>query len=75
MGVLYSLSIKNIFYDKMDLRLFYFRVTILFITAIKKAILRDNPLKILQIPYTRSKSKQTTLVEGKTILPTVVNDN
>ena len=26
--VLYSFSIKNIFYDKMDLRLFYFRVTI-----------------------------------------------
>ena len=28
MGVLHSFSIKNIFYDKMDLRLFYFRVTI-----------------------------------------------
>ena len=27
MGVLHSFSIKNIFYDKMDLRLFYFRVT------------------------------------------------
>ena len=24
MGVLHSFSIKNIFYDKMDLRLFYF---------------------------------------------------
>ena len=28
MSVLHSFSIKNIFYDKMDLRLFYFRVTI-----------------------------------------------
>ena len=28
MGVLHSFSIKNIFYDKMDLRLFYFHVTI-----------------------------------------------
>ena len=28
MGVLHSFSIKNIFYDKMDLRLFDFRVTI-----------------------------------------------
>ena len=27
MGALHSFSIKNIFYDKMDLRLFYFRVT------------------------------------------------
>ena len=27
-GVLHSLAIKNIFYDKMNLRLFYFRVTI-----------------------------------------------
>ena len=27
MGVLHSFSIKNIFYDKMDLRLFYFHVT------------------------------------------------
>ena len=28
MGVLYSFSIKNTFYDKMDLRLFYFDVAI-----------------------------------------------
>ena len=28
MCVLHSFSIKNIFYDKMDLRLFYFNVTI-----------------------------------------------
>ena len=28
MGVLHSFSIKNIFYDKMDLRLFYFHVKI-----------------------------------------------
>ena len=28
MGVLHSFFIKNIFYDKMDLRLFYFHVTI-----------------------------------------------
>ena len=28
MGVLHSFSIKNIFYDKMDFRLFYFHVTI-----------------------------------------------
>ena len=28
MGVLHSFSIKNIFYDKMDFRLFYFRMTI-----------------------------------------------
>ena len=28
-GVLHSFSIKNIFYDKMDLRLFYFDVAIL----------------------------------------------
>ena len=27
-GVLHSFSIKNIFYDKMDLRLFYFHVMI-----------------------------------------------
>ena len=26
MGVLHSFSIKNIFYDKMDLRLFYFEI-------------------------------------------------
>ena len=26
MGVLSSISIKNIFYDQMDLRFFYFRV-------------------------------------------------
>ena len=29
-GVLHSFSNKNIFYDKIDLRLFYFDVTILF---------------------------------------------
>ena len=28
MGVLHSFSIKNIFYDKMDLRHFYFDVAI-----------------------------------------------
>ena len=28
LGVLHSFSIKNIFYDKTDLRLFYIRVTI-----------------------------------------------
>ena len=28
MGILHSFSLKNIFYDKMDLRLFYFHVTI-----------------------------------------------
>ena len=28
MGVLHSFSIKNIFYDKMDLMIFYFYVTI-----------------------------------------------
>ena len=28
MGVVHSFSIKNIFYDKIDLRLFYFHVTI-----------------------------------------------
>ena len=28
MGVLHSFSIKDIFYDKMDLRLFYFNVKI-----------------------------------------------
>ena len=27
MGVLHSFSIKNIFYNKMDLRFFYFHVT------------------------------------------------
>ena len=27
-GYLHSLSIKNIFYDKMDLRLFYFDVAV-----------------------------------------------
>ena len=27
MGVLHSLSIRNTFFDKMDLRLFYFHVT------------------------------------------------
>ena len=32
MGVLNSFFIKNIFYDKMDLRLFYFRVMIYFQT-------------------------------------------
>ena len=26
-GVLHSFSIKNIFYGKVDLRLFYFRIT------------------------------------------------
>ena len=26
-GVLHSFSIKNIFYDKMDLKVYYFRVT------------------------------------------------
>ena len=28
MGVLHSFSIKNIYYDEMDLRLFYFHLTI-----------------------------------------------
>ena len=28
MGVLHSFSIRNIFYDQIDLRLFYFHVTI-----------------------------------------------
>ena len=28
MGVLHSLSIKKIFYDKMELRLFYFKLAI-----------------------------------------------
>ena len=28
MGVLHLFSIENIFYDKMNLRLFYFRVTV-----------------------------------------------
>ena len=28
MGVLHLFSIKNVFYDKMDLRFFYFRATI-----------------------------------------------
>ena len=27
MGVLHSFSIENIFYDKMDLKLFYFHLT------------------------------------------------
>ena len=30
-GVLHLFSIKKIFYEKMDLRLFYFKVTIYFI--------------------------------------------
>ena len=30
MGVLHSFFIKNIFYDKMDLRLFYFDVAMFF---------------------------------------------
>ena len=30
MGALHSLSIKNIFYDKMDLRLFYFLLFFIF---------------------------------------------
>ena len=34
MGVLHSFSIKNIFYDKMDLRL-YFRVTIYTLTRVR----------------------------------------
>ena len=37
MGVLHSFSIKNIFYDKMDLRLFYFGVTIYTMQGIKSA--------------------------------------
>ena len=35
MGVLHSFSIKNIFYDKMDLRLFYFDVAFLEICKIQ----------------------------------------
>ena len=50
MGVLYSLSIKNIFYDKMDLRLFYFRVTILCL------LLRSKKLYLEIIPSRSSKS-------------------
>ena len=36
MGVLHSFSIKNIFYDEMDLRLFYFRV--IFEVKLKKVL-------------------------------------
>ena len=39
MGVLHSFSIKHTFYDKMDLRLFYFRVTI-------RSVLGQYPLCI-----------------------------
>ena len=37
MGVLQSFSIKNIFYDKMDFRLFYFGVTIYTLQGTKSA--------------------------------------
>ena len=37
MGVLHSFSIKNIFYDKMDLMLFYFDVVI-WRTTFQKAV-------------------------------------
>ena len=39
MGVLHSVSIKNILCDKMDLRLFYFDVAMYFIFVIGGAII------------------------------------
>ena len=38
MGVLHSFSIKNIFYDKMDLRLFYFHVMTWLIKSLSKKV-------------------------------------
>ena len=38
LGVLHSFSIKNIFYDKMYLRLFYFYVTIYFVKCIPEKL-------------------------------------
>ena len=45
MGVLQSFSIKNIFYDKMDLRLFYFGVTIYTLQGTKSAQTSTTKLK------------------------------
>ena len=44
MGVLHSFSIKNIFYDKIDLRLFYFPVTILMIIECWNLIMDERIL-------------------------------
>ena len=42
-GVLHSFSIKNIFYYKMDLRLFYFYVTTSYIFRRESFILKGLP--------------------------------
>ena len=57
MGVLYSLSIKNIFYDKMDLRLFYFRLY-----YISHLLLRSKKLYLEIIP---SRSFKSPIPEAK----------
>ena len=47
MGALHSFSIKNIFHDKMDLRLFYFCVTI------RKSLqmFRKSQLSLHPVPF------------------------
>ena len=42
MGVLHSFSIKNIFYDKMDLRLFYIRVTRCIVPRVLMLIIKSR---------------------------------
>ena len=54
MGNLHSFSIKNIFYDKMDLRLFYFDVAISFLLNSRRLmkilqLQNCNPRKIILI--------------------------
>ena len=42
MGVLHSFSIKNIFYDKMDLRLFYFHVAKHALSQMKNSVSKKS---------------------------------
>ena len=47
MGVLHSFSIKNIFHDIMDLRLFYFHVTIYICQQLKETLIWVNDTEVL----------------------------
>ena len=49
MGVLQSFSIKNIFYDKMDLRIFIFMLRYLRSLAWSKSVYVCKRVKIMQV--------------------------
>ena len=66
MGVLHSFSIKNIFYDKMDLRLFYFYVTI------SKRLITVNMLCLILVQPFGTKSLTHSSVVTILILSNII---